>query len=183
MLDNKLRIFTTVCECGGLTRAGEKLFISQPAISKCIKGLEEEMGTKLIAFRLGKKKQMHITRHGEILLKHCQKVILEEERLKKELAECENYIMPFEPYKIIKNLCDDPDYVMGKRLNQLVSSIAHTRWERNRVYNALRDDQSVRKKVFESGQRRFYCYYISDVEKYIAGLKLSKRENGGLAEE
>lgn len=177
MLDNRLRMFTAVCECGGLTKAGEKLFISQSAISQCIKRLEEEMGTKLIAFRLGKMKQMHITRHGEILLKHCQKVILEEERLKKELAECENYILPFEPYKIIKNLCDDPDYIMGKRLNQLVSSVAHTRGERDRLYNAMRDDQSIRKKVFESGQRRFYCYCIGDVKKYIESLKLSNREN------
>ncbi|WP_320969005.1 LysR family transcriptional regulator [Hungatella effluvii] len=172
MLSDKFRVFTAVCECGGLTKAGEKLFISQPAISRCIKNLEEEMGTKLIAFRFGQMKKMHITRHGEILLKHCQRVILEEERLKQELAECENYILPFEPYKVIKNLCDDPDYVMGKRLNQLVSSIAQTRGERDRLYNTLRDDQNVRKKVFESGQRRFYCYHIGDVEKYIENMKI-----------
>lgn len=57
MLSDKFRIFTAVCECGGLTKAGEKLFISQPAISRCIKNLEEEMGTKLIAFRFGQMKK------------------------------------------------------------------------------------------------------------------------------
>lgn len=177
MLDYRLKIFVTVCECGGFSKAGEKLYISQPAISKNMKRLEEDMGTKLIVFRVGSGHEMRITRHGEILLKHCKRVILEEERLKKELAECENYILPFEPYKIIKRLCDDPDYIMGKRLNQMVSCIARTRFERDRLYNALRDNWSIRKKVLESGQRRFYCYHIEDVEKYIKGLKLSNELN------
>lgn len=76
MLSDKFRVFTAVCECGGLTKAGEKLFVAQ------------------------------------------------------------------------------------------------TRGERDRLYNALRDDQNVRKKVFESGQRRFYCYHIGDVEKYIENMKI-----------
>lgn len=177
MLDYRLKIFVTVCECGGLSKAGEKLFISQPAISKHMKRLEEDLGTKLIVFRIGNKHEMRITRHGEIILKHCRRVILEEERLKKELSECENYILPFEPYKTIKRLCDDPDYIMGKRLNKMVSSIASTRHERDRLYNALRDNRSIRKKVLESGQRRFYCYHIGDVEKYIEGLKLSNGQD------
>ena len=172
MLSERLKIFVAVCENGGFTKAGDKLFISQPCISRHIKKLEYEMGTKLIVFKPGQMKQMHITRHGDILLKHCQRVILEEERLKKDLAECENYISPFEPYKIIKKMTDDPNYVMGKRLNQLVSSIAHTRGERDRLYNALRDDQGVRKEVFESGQRRFYCYHIDDVKQYIESMKI-----------
>lgn len=172
MLSKRMRVFTAVCEFGGLTRAGEKLFIAQPAISRCIKNLEEEMGTKLIVFRVGQNHKMQITRHGEILLKHCKRVILEEERLKTELSECDNYILPFEPYKIIKNLCDDPDYIMGKKLNQLVSSVAHTRGERDRLYNALRDDKNVRKKIFDSGQRRFYCYHSDDVKRYIDNMNI-----------
>lgn len=69
-------------------------------------------------------------------------------------------------------MCDDPDYVMGKRLNQLVSSVAQTRGERDRLYNALRDDKNVRKKIFDSGQRRFYCYHSDDVKRYIDNMKI-----------
>ena len=84
-----------------------------------------------------------------------------------------NYIPPFEPYKIMTKLYEDPDYIMGKGLSELVSSIAETRYERDRLYNALRDDPDVRKKVFNSGQRRFYYYHIDDVKKYIEDMRIN----------
>ncbi len=171
MLSNRLKIFVAVCESGGFTKAGEKLFISQSAISKQMKILEDEMGTKLIVFRRGQNK-MYITRHGEILFKHCQRVILEDVRLKEELKHIENYIPPFEPYKVITKMCDNPSYIMGRKLNELITSIAKTRGERDRLYNALRDDATVRKKVFDSGQRRFYYYHQDDVKRYIEKMKI-----------
>lgn len=44
---NLFKIFTVVAEKGSITKASEKLFISQPAITKSIKQLEEELGGKL----------------------------------------------------------------------------------------------------------------------------------------
>jgi DNA-binding transcriptional LysR family regulator len=43
----QLRTFVTVAREGNLTRAAEKLFTSQPAVSAQIKALEEEFGLKL----------------------------------------------------------------------------------------------------------------------------------------
>lgn len=44
---NQLQYFCAVCECQSVTRAAEKLYISQPSISSAIRALETEMGLKL----------------------------------------------------------------------------------------------------------------------------------------
>ena len=43
----QMKYFQTVCKYGGITKAAEELFVSQPTISFCIKELEEEFGVKL----------------------------------------------------------------------------------------------------------------------------------------
>ena len=42
-----MRYFKAVADCGNMTKAAEKLHVSQPALSKAIKSLEKEMGTPL----------------------------------------------------------------------------------------------------------------------------------------
>jgi len=172
MLDNRLKVFVAVCENHGYQKAANKLFISQSAVSQHIRNLEQEMGTKLIVFRKGQLKLMQLTKHGEILFRYCKQVVKQDMQLQEELTQNKNYIPPFEPYKIMTKLYEDPDYIMGKRLSELVSAIAKTRCEKDRFYNALRDDPDVRKKVFDSGQRRFYYYHIDDVKKYIEDMEI-----------
>lgn len=46
-LDN-YNIFYEVAKCGNITKASEKLFISQPAVSQTIKKMEENLGVALI---------------------------------------------------------------------------------------------------------------------------------------
>ena len=41
------RIFYVVAKYGNITKAADELMISQPAISKCIKHLEEQLGGQL----------------------------------------------------------------------------------------------------------------------------------------
>lgn len=59
-------IFKTVCEELNFTRAAEKLYMTQPAVSHAIKEMEEETGTVLFE-RLSRK--IYISRDGELLLK------------------------------------------------------------------------------------------------------------------
>ena len=42
---NLFRTFIVVAETGSITKASERLYISQPALTKEIKQLEEELGT------------------------------------------------------------------------------------------------------------------------------------------
>jgi DNA-binding transcriptional LysR family regulator len=71
--------FTRVAETKSITRAAEELFVTQPAVSKQIKALEEELGSRLFD-RLGKK--VHLTRTGEALYGHALKILRSVEEAK-----------------------------------------------------------------------------------------------------
>lgn len=67
-----LRIFIAVVDCGKMSAAAEKLFISQPTVSQAVKELEEYYGVLLFE-RIGKK--LYITEKGEQLLFYARNVV------------------------------------------------------------------------------------------------------------
>ncbi len=67
-----LRIFIMVANCGKMSVAAEKLFITQPSISQAIKEIEEYYGIKLFE-RLSKK--LFITENGKALLKYANHIV------------------------------------------------------------------------------------------------------------
>ena len=58
----QLTYLVTVADCGNITEAAEKLFISQPSLSAAIHNLEKEMG--VTAFTRSNK-GVTVTREGE----------------------------------------------------------------------------------------------------------------------
>src|SRR5439155_24661686 len=68
----QLRGFAAVAECGHLTRAAERLHLSQPALSAQIKALEDELGVHL--FERGPS-GMALTAAGKRLLPEATKVL------------------------------------------------------------------------------------------------------------
>lgn len=60
-------IFYTTAKCGSISRAAEELFISQPAVSKSVKKLEEQLGTTLF---IRNKKGVTLTDEGKILYRY-----------------------------------------------------------------------------------------------------------------
>src|SRR5688500_9731410 len=68
----QLRTFLTIADEGTLTRAAEKLFTSQPAISAQIKTLEEELGVRL--FDRGAR-GMKLTREGVALQEKARRIV------------------------------------------------------------------------------------------------------------
>jgi DNA-binding transcriptional LysR family regulator len=61
----RLRTFVTVADCGAVLRAAQLLHITQPALSRQIRGLEEELGFKLFE-RIGR--GLVLTAQGEQFL-------------------------------------------------------------------------------------------------------------------
>ena len=68
----QLRTFLTVAEEGHLTRAAEKLFTSQPAVSTHIRVLEEELGVQLFERSA---KGMTLTAQGTALREHARRIV------------------------------------------------------------------------------------------------------------
>lgn len=60
-----LKIYKTVCEEESITKAAEKLYISQPAVSNVINELESHLGVKLFD-RISRK--IHLNETGELFL-------------------------------------------------------------------------------------------------------------------
>jgi len=67
-----LKIFLSVCESESITKAADKLYISQPAVSKAIKELEDYYGVKLFD-RISK--QLYLTQSGKKALEYAAHII------------------------------------------------------------------------------------------------------------
>ena len=77
-----LRYFQTVAECGSYSRGAELLRISQPAVSRQIGKLEDEIGARLF------RRHAHgvsLTDAGRVLLKHCHSVLRELDQARLEI--------------------------------------------------------------------------------------------------
>lgn len=173
MLSHRLKVFVAIVENGGMTQAAEELFISQPAVTKHLRKLEAETGSQLIVFQRGM--GMKLSKHGEILYGYCKRVQKLEQRLKNELLSNTNIIPEFKMKDSIVPLCSDPLYLNGKELNHVICGLAKTRSKRSRIYEQLKRDETIRKKIFDSGSRRFFYYHKEDVEKFIK--KISNQLN------
>ncbi len=79
-----LRYFVEVARQGGFTRAGQTLHVTQPAISKMVKALEEELGTPLL---VRERRQVTLTDAGRILLERAQGVLDSLRVAKEEVLE------------------------------------------------------------------------------------------------
>lgn len=71
MNSDQLRQFKVVAECRNITKAAEKLYITQPALSMAISKLEEELARPLF-IREGRR--LAITKDGEVLLRYANTV-------------------------------------------------------------------------------------------------------------
>ncbi len=74
-----LQTFVAICECGTVSRAAARLRITQPALSRRIKALQEELGLRLF-HNLGRRLSLtsegnEFLRHGRALLAQAEAVL------------------------------------------------------------------------------------------------------------
>ncbi len=69
-----LRYLLAVAEAGNFTRAAERCFVSQPALSQQIRKLEEELGEVLVDRSLT---PVRLTAAGEVVVAHARRVLAE----------------------------------------------------------------------------------------------------------
>nr|WP_232229198.1 LysR family transcriptional regulator [Paenibacillus zanthoxyli] len=103
------KVFYMVARYGNLSRAAEKLFITQPAVTHTIKQLEAHLGNQLL-FRTSR--GVKLTENGEILYQHIEKAfqhLMTAERMLVEIHQlqqgeitigagdtlCKHYLLPY----------------------------------------------------------------------------------------
>lgn len=84
-----LRIFKIVCEEGNITRASEKLFISQPAVSKAIHELENFLEIELFD-RIGGR--IHVNETGKLFLLKTTLLLDQYDNLINEIKDLEKSV-------------------------------------------------------------------------------------------
>lgn len=74
MTTEQMRTFLAVADCLNFTKAAEKLYLSQPTISRQIQSLEEECKTPLL---IRTRKEVSLTSAGAIMVSHLKNVLSE----------------------------------------------------------------------------------------------------------
>jgi len=81
---NHLALFHAVAQAGGITRGAERLHVSQPAVSKQIKELEDALGIRLLE-RLPRGSRL--TDGGKLLAQYVQRMAVVEEETARAIEE------------------------------------------------------------------------------------------------
>lgn len=111
----QLRSFAAVAELAHLTRAAEKLHISQPAVSAQIKALEDELGVVLFERT---PQGMLLTSAGRKLLPEAEKVVAAAQGLKSRARAIKGEVVG----RVRVGTVSDPDFVrVGDFLAQAVT--------------------------------------------------------------
>lgn len=79
-----LRVFTTVAESRSFSRAAELLFMSQPAVSKAVRELEQQVGLALLDRSA---RPVALTEAGAVLLGHARQMFADERAAERALDQ------------------------------------------------------------------------------------------------
>ena len=79
-----LMSFVTVCRLGNITRAAEALYISQPALTRQIQELEQELGCQLL---VRSTRSLSLTENGYLFMLRAQEILDLAKQAKNELSE------------------------------------------------------------------------------------------------
>ena len=82
----QLEMFQAIVEAGSFTKAGQRLHVSQSAISRQISLLEEELGVQVL---MRSNRRVFLTEAGKTLLKHCYRIFRDIEEAILEVAQNE----------------------------------------------------------------------------------------------
>lgn len=89
MIPGNYEYFITIVECGNLTKAAEKLYVSQPSLSQYLKRLESNLGVKLFDHRSS---PLKLTYTGERFYKHVLQLQHMETELLKEFSDIKSEV-------------------------------------------------------------------------------------------
>ena len=158
----QLKYLVTVAECGNISEAAERLFISQPSLSLAIHNLENEMG--ITAFSRTNKGVL-ITREGKELLAYARQLleqaeIMEEhfgkntDRQPKFSVSCQHYSFAVNAFvELIKEFdADSYDFILREtQTGEIIDDVAHGMSELGIIYLGRHNEEYLNKLIKKNG--------------------------------
>lgn len=183
----QLTYLVTVAECGNITEAAERLFISQPSLSAAIHNLEKEMG--VTAF-LRSNKGVTVTREGEELLSFARMLLEQadimkdhftagEKRTPKFSVSCQHYSFAVNAFVDLVNEYDADQYSFVLRETQtgeIIDDVSEGKSELGIIYLS-EHNEDVLVKMLKNNRLVFEELFVAKPHVFISNRHpLAKQE-------
>ena len=183
----QLTYLVTVADCGNITEAAEKLFVSQPSLSTAISNLEKEMGIK--AF-VRSNKGVAATREGEELLSFARMLLEQADHMKeyfikgekrspKFSVSCQHYSFAVNAFVDLIKKYDADRYnfiIRETQTGEIIEDVANGKSEIGVIYLSEHNEE-VLTKLIKNNQLVFEQLYVAKPHVFICkGHPLADRD-------
>lgn len=150
-----------VAECGNITEAARRLFVSQPSITSAIRELESEMGVVIFD---RSNRGVVVTEEGETFLGYARQVLeqaeLLEERYKSDARQvphfsvsCQHYSFAVNAFVDVIRRFDAARYdftIREEQTHEIIEDVAHMKSELGILYLSSRNREVIEKMLRKS---------------------------------
>lgn len=173
----QLTYLVTVAECGNITEAAEKLYISQPSLSAAIQKLEKEMN--ITAF-VRSSKGVVVTREGERLLSFARMLLEQAENMKEQFVDekkstpkfsisCQHYSFAVNAFVDLIKEYDANKYSFIMRETQtgeIIDDVANGKSEVGVLYLSLHNE-TILSKLIKNNNLEFNELFVAKPHVFI----------------
>lgn len=154
----QLKYAVKVAECGSITEASRRLFVSQPSITASIRDLEDEMGVHIFDRT---NKGVVVSEEGETFLGYARQVLeqadLMEHRYKGDVEQvphfsvsCQHYSFAVNAFVDVIRAFDAARYdftIREEQTHEIIEDVAHMRSELGILYLSNRNREVIEKML------------------------------------
>lgn len=173
----QLNYLVTVADCGNITEAADKLFISQPSLSAAIHNLEKEMG--VTAF-VRSNKGVVVTREGEELLSYARMLLEQADNMKdhfgsgdrrspKFSVSCQHYSFAVNAFVDLIKKFDADKYsfiIRETQTGEIIEDVANGKSEIGVIYLSEHNEEVI-SKLIKNNDLIFEELYVASPHVFI----------------
>lgn len=173
----QLTYLVTVAECGNISEAAEKLFITQPSLSTAIHNLEKEMGVTAFA---RSSKGVTVTREGEELLSYARMLLEQADNMKEHFdsgdrrapkfsVSCQHYSFAVNAFVDLIKEYDGARYsfiIRETQTGEIIEDVASGKSEIGVIYLSAHNEEVI-SKLIKNNQLVFEELFVADPHVFI----------------
>lgn len=184
----QLTYLLTVAECGNITEAAERLFISQPSLSASLHNLEKELGVNAFS---RSNKGVVVTREGEELLSYARMILEQADSLKEHFGSgdrrapkfsvsCQHYSFAVNAFVDLIKEYDADKYsfiIRETQTGEILDDVSDGKSEVGVIYlsehneevisKLIRNNNLIFEQLYEAGPHVFICNNHPLVKKKV----------------